>query len=181
MTTMSSSLQEPTSNDYTISALLMVFAEQQYFLIATLWPTTEQHKQERSTTTTCFLAFYEYGWSSTSKATAGHHYCWRLLLPCQGCAVTYCPKLAADGTEDWCYHEYFETGVAVAINTWSLLTENDLLPENAVKCQLLWEMYFLKSYPRTEEDFLLHVKWTNWYLCHSLSKNYNFIRFSLNI
>ena len=47
-------------------------------------------------------------------------------------------KLAADGTEDWCYHEYFETGVAVAINTWSLLTENDLLPENAVKCQLLW-------------------------------------------
>ena len=60
-------------------------------------------------------------------------------------------KLAADGTEDWRFREYFGTGVAVAVNTWSLLTENDLLPENAVKCHLLWAMYFLKCYPQTEE------------------------------
>ncbi len=60
-------------------------------------------------------------------------------------------KLAADGTEDRCFHEYFGTGVTVAINTWSLLTENDLLSENTVKCHLLWAMYFLKCYPRTEE------------------------------
>ena len=60
-------------------------------------------------------------------------------------------KLAADGTEDRCFHEYFGTGVAVAVNTWLLLTENDLLPENSVKCHLLWAMYFLKCYPQTEE------------------------------
>ena len=56
-------------------------------------------------------------------------------------------KLAADGTEDRRFREYFGTGVAVAINAWRLLTENDLLPENAVKCHLLWAMYFLKCYP----------------------------------
>ena len=38
----------------------------------------------------------------------------------------------------------------MAVNTWSLLTENDLLPENAAKCHLLWAMYFL-SYAQTEE------------------------------
>ena len=42
----------------------------------------------------------------------------------------------------------------MAFSTWLLLTENDLLPENAVKCHLLWEMYFLKCYPQTEEGFL---------------------------
>ena len=49
-------------------------------------------------------------------------------------------KLAADGTEDRRFREYFGTGVAVAMNAWSLLTENDLLPENAAKCHLLWAM-----------------------------------------
>ena len=60
-------------------------------------------------------------------------------------------KIAMTGTEDRRFREYFGTGVAVAIHVCTLLTENDLLPENAEVSHLLWAMYFLKCYPRTEE------------------------------
>ena len=60
-------------------------------------------------------------------------------------------KMAADVTEDRRFREYFGAGVAVAINAWTLLTELDLLPDGAEICHLLWAMYFLKCYPRTEE------------------------------
>jgi hypothetical protein len=49
--------------------------------------------------------------------------------------------------EDWRFCEYFGTGVAVVIHVWTLLTENDLLPENVEISHLLWVMYFLKCYP----------------------------------
>jgi hypothetical protein len=55
------------------------------------------------------------------------------------------------GTEDWCFHEYFGTGVAAAIHVWTFLTETDLLPESAEISHLLWAVYFLKCYPRIEE------------------------------
>ncbi len=60
-------------------------------------------------------------------------------------------KLAADCTEDRRFREFFGTGVAVAINVWTLLNEFDLLPDGAEISHLLWAMYFLKCYPRTEE------------------------------
>ena len=59
--------------------------------------------------------------------------------------------MAANGTEDRRFREFFGTGVAVAINAWTLLTEIDLLPDGAEISHLLWAMYFLKCYPQTEE------------------------------
>lgn len=60
-------------------------------------------------------------------------------------------KIIAEQGEDRRFHEFFGTGVAVAINAWTLLVEHERLEENAEISHLLWAMYFLKCYPKTGE------------------------------
>ena len=60
-------------------------------------------------------------------------------------------KISATSTEDCRFGEFFGVGVQVGIITWTLLSQNNLLPEEAIISHLLWAMYFLKCYPKQEE------------------------------
>jgi hypothetical protein len=54
-------------------------------------------------------------------------------------------------TEDRRFRDFFGVGVHVGIITWTLLSENNLLPEGVIVPHLLWAMYFLCCYPKQEE------------------------------
>lgn len=60
-------------------------------------------------------------------------------------------KINTADTEDRRFRDFFGVGVHVAIITWTLLLEHDLLPEAATIPHLLWAMYFLTCYPLQEE------------------------------
>jgi hypothetical protein len=54
-------------------------------------------------------------------------------------------------TEDRRFRDFFGVGVHTAIITWTLLLQNNLLPEEALVLHLLWALYFLFCYPKQEE------------------------------
>jgi hypothetical protein len=60
-------------------------------------------------------------------------------------------KINAADTEDRRFRDFFGVGVHMGIIIWTLLYENDLLPEAAIVPHLLWTMYFLTCYPKQEE------------------------------
>jgi hypothetical protein len=60
-------------------------------------------------------------------------------------------KLCVEGTEDRRFREYFGGSVHTAINAWKLLNEHNKLDEGSEVSHMLWSMYFMKCYPRTQE------------------------------
>jgi hypothetical protein len=60
-------------------------------------------------------------------------------------------KLCADAMEDRRFREYFGLSVHAAINAWDLLHKHDKLDPGSEVTHMLWAMYFLKCYPRTQE------------------------------
>ena len=60
-------------------------------------------------------------------------------------------KINSAQTEDRSSRDFFGVGVHVGIITWTLLSENNLLPEGAIVPHLLWAMHFLCCYPKQEE------------------------------
>jgi hypothetical protein len=60
-------------------------------------------------------------------------------------------EIRAATTEDRRFRDFFGVGVHTAIITWTLLLQNNLLPEEALVPHLLWALYFLFCYPKQEE------------------------------
>ena len=60
-------------------------------------------------------------------------------------------KLCVEGTEDRRFREYFGGSVHTAINAWKLLNDHNKLDEGSEVSHMLWSMYFMKCYPRTQE------------------------------
>jgi hypothetical protein len=60
-------------------------------------------------------------------------------------------KLCVDATEERRFREFFGTSVPTAINAWNLLNEHNKLDEGSEVSHMLWSMYFMKCYPRTQE------------------------------
>jgi hypothetical protein len=62
-----------------------------------------------------------------------------------------CQKLCIEGTKDRRFRDYFGISLNTAINAWKLLNEHNKLDEGSEVSHMLWSMYFLKCYPRTQE------------------------------
>ena len=60
--------------------------------------------------------------------------------------VPWCPDAAAS-TEICAFRETFGTSLLVVSKVWSMLLEEDVLPEGGRPKHLLWALHFLKVYP----------------------------------
>ena len=64
-------------------------------------------------------------------------------------------NLCSDATEDRRFRDYFGCSVHVAIIAWSLLVQTGKLPDEDEGPRdiehMLWAMYFLACYPKTQE------------------------------
>ncbi len=57
-------------------------------------------------------------------------------------------RVGAATTETRHFCEFFGTSVLVVEKTWELLERDSLLPEGARSKHLLWELHFMKVYPK---------------------------------
>ena len=60
-------------------------------------------------------------------------------------------KLDAESSEDRRFREFFGCGVLHSITAWNLIISLGILPPDGLIIHLLWALYFMKCYPKTEE------------------------------